>query len=288
MTSSTHPYLRGMRCVIVVPTYNEAATIPTLLAELAQVRSMVVDTVDLLVVDDGSPDGTADLVRSHPGYGDWVHVLSRTSKDGLGAAYRAGFGEALDRGYDAIVQMDADGSHPVAEVPAMLGLLRDHDLVVGSRYVPGGETVNWPMRRRVLSSGANTYARGVLGLRTRDTTSGFRAWRAAALEAVGVLETASSGYGFQVENTWQAERRGLRIVEHPITFTERTAGASKMTADVAREAARLVLRWRMDELTGARARREVRALWDGVPCDDRDSHVPALRSDLRPPGHARR
>ncbi|HWJ80634.1 MAG TPA: polyprenol monophosphomannose synthase [Nocardioides sp.] len=240
-----------MRCAIVVPTYDEAVTVPALVEDLRAVRRQVAGaTVDLLVVDDSSPDGTADVVRATSGYGDWVHLLSRTTKDGLGAAYRAGFAEALARGYDAVVQMDADGSHPASALPAMLDLLHSHDVVIGSRYVLGGRTVDWPVHRRLLSSGANLYARRVLGLRTRDTTSGFRAWRSSALVAAGALGTVSSGYGFQVENTWQAERRGLRIAEHPITFTERTAGSSKMSADVAREAAALVLRWRVAELRG--------------------------------------
>lgn len=240
-----------MRCAIVIPTYNEALTLPSLLADLESVRSVLPDvTVDVLVVDDGSPDGTGDLVKAHSGYGTWARLLPRTSKDGLGCAYRCGFTRALADGYDAVIQMDADGSHPVGSIPAMLSLLLTHDLVIGSRYVTGGCTENWPLRRRLLSWGANRYARTVLGLRTRDTTSGFRAWRASALTAARVLDTTSNGYGFQVENTWHAERLGLRVAEHPITFTERIAGNSKMSTDVAREAAGLVLRWRSDELIG--------------------------------------
>jgi dolichol-phosphate mannosyltransferase len=242
-----------MRAVIVVPTYNEAGTILSLLDAVERHRSTSPEvTMDLLVVDDDSPDGTGDLVRRHPGCGTWVHLLTRTSKDGLGAAYRAGFAAAVDAGYDVVVQMDADGSHPADQVGPMIALLDAHDVVVGSRYVPGGATRNWPARRRALSWAANAYARTVLGLRTRDATSGFRAWRTEALLAAGTLATASNGYGFQVENTWQAERRGLRLVEHPITFTERTAGASKMSTEVAREAATLVLRWRVGELLGRR------------------------------------
>ncbi len=242
-----------MRCVIVVPTYNEVSTIRTLLDGVGRVRDLVPATlpgaeVDVLVVDDASPDGTQDLVRAHAGYGAWVHLLARDAKAGLGAAYRAGLRAALDAGYDAVVQMDADGSHPVDAVPALLALLDTHDVAIGSRYVAGGRTENWPARRRALSWAANAYARTVLRLRTRDTTAGFRAWRASAIADAGVLGTTSDGYGFQVENTWQCERRGLRVGEHPITFTERTAGESKMSADVAREAATLVLRWRLREL----------------------------------------
>jgi len=243
-----------MRSVIVVPTYNEAGSIGPLLDQLTALEAgATFQAPDVLVVDDSSPDGTGDLVRSHPGYPARVHLLTRTSKDGLGAAYRAGFRAALDAGYDAIVQMDADGSHPASAVRPMLDKLADHDLVIGSRYVPGGATENWPARRKFISWGANTYARGLLRLRTHDATAGFRAWRAEALRAAGVLETHSNGYGFQVENTWHAERLGLRIAEWPITFVERVEGASKMTGDVAKEAARLILRWRWQELTGRAA-----------------------------------
>ncbi|MDH2416502.1 polyprenol monophosphomannose synthase [Nocardioides sp. CER19] len=242
-----------MRCVIVVPTFNEAATVKTLINTVGAVRRTMTDaTVDVLVVDDNSPDGTGDLVRRHRAFGEWLHLLPRISKDGLGAAYRAGFAAGVADGYDAVVQMDADGSHPAAEIPAMIALLERHDIVVGSRYVAGGATENWPAQRRLLSWAANSYARGVLGLHTRDATSGFRAWRTSALVAAGVLDTTSNGYGFQVENTWRAERLGLRVCEHPITFVERTAGASKMSPEVAREAAVLVLRWRLAELRGQR------------------------------------
>lgn len=253
VASSGAAYRPGMRCIIVVPTYNEAATIAALLDGVGAARSAAPSTrIDVLIVDDSSPDGTGEVVRRHPAFGDWVRLLTRTSKAGLGAAYRAGFAAAVADGYDVVVQMDADGSHPAAEVPAMLALLQTYDVVVGSRYVAGGATENWPLRRRLLSWGANLYARRVLGLRTRDATSGFRAWRVAALVAAGVVESTSSGYGFQVENTWRSECEGLEVVEHPITFTERTAGESKMCAAVAREAALLVLRWRIGELQGTR------------------------------------
>ncbi|MFI5625077.1 polyprenol monophosphomannose synthase [Nocardioides sp. NPDC051685] len=245
-----------MRCLILIPTYNEAATLPALLSTLSGLRPLVESSaLDVLIVDDNSPDGTADLVRAHDGFGDWLSVLVRTAKDGLGSAYRAGFSAALAQGYDAVVQLDADGSHPAAEIPAMLALLRTHDVVIGSRYVRGGATVNWPLRRRVLSWCANAYARRLLGLSTRDTTAGFRAWRAQALIDAGVVRTTSNGYAFQVENTWRCERLGLRVAEHPITFTERTAGVSKMSPAVAAEAAALVLRWRVSERTMPRPAR---------------------------------
>ncbi|GAB7007126.1 polyprenol monophosphomannose synthase [Nocardioides sp. AN3] len=240
--------------MIVVPTYNESASVAALLEEIATVRSRAAGaSIDVLVVDDSSPDGTGDVIRRHPAFGEWLRLLTRGSKNGLGAAYRAGFSVAVEDGYDAIVQMDADGSHPASEVPAMLHLLDDHDVVIGSRYVPGGATVNWPVERRMLSGAANAYARSMLRLTTRDATSGFRAWRRSSLAAAHVLDSTSTGYGFQVENTWRSERAGLRVAEHPITFTERTAGASKMTTDVAREAAVRILRWRLGELRAGRA-----------------------------------
>lgn len=241
-----------MRCVIVVPTYNEAATVGALLDAVAAIKpGLTPHILDVLVVDDSSPDGTGRIVASHPDFGRSVHLLLRRSKDGLGAAYRAGFAVALRDGYDAVLQMDADGSHSPMAIPALLALLATNDVVIGSRYVAGGRTANWPAGRRALSWAANTYARTVLGLKTRDATSGFRAWNAAAIHAAGVLETTTSGYGFQVENTWSSERRGLSIGESPILFTERRAGSSKMSAAVALEAALLVVRLRVREWLGA-------------------------------------
>lgn len=238
-----------MRCLIITPTYNEASTIEALLRRIGSIRAdLQDDSIEVLVVDDNSPDQTQELVRTHPGFGTWIHLLARPAKDGLGSAYRAGFDTALRRGFDAVVQMDADGSHPVSAIPALLKLLRTNDVAIGSRYLPGGRTVNWPWHRRAVSWAANSYARTTLRLQTQDATSGFRAWRREAVLAAGVLETTSNGYAFQVENTWHCERRGLRLREHPIVFTERSAGQSKMTPAIAREAAQLVLRWRLAEL----------------------------------------
>jgi dolichol-phosphate mannosyltransferase len=254
LPSSKAAYLPTMRCVIVVPTYNEAATIGDLLEAIDAIRTEIAPvSIDVLVGDDNSPDGTRAVVSGHPGFGDWVRILPRASKDGLVAAYRAGFAAAVQDGYDVVVQMDADGSHPASAIPFLLGLLDTNDVAIGSRYVPGGRTENWPARRRVLSAAANTYARSVLRLRTRDCTSGFRAWRAAAIATSGIVATTSTGYGFQVENTRRCERRGLQLAEAPITFTERCAGTSKMSTGVAREAALLVLRWRVREMTNALA-----------------------------------
>lgn len=247
--SGNRTYRQSMSCVVVLPTYNEAETVTATLERLVALDPLGPHgDVHVLVVDDDSPDGTADRVRAHPSYGDRIQLLSRDTKDGLGAAYRCGLAHALADGYETVVQMDTDGSHPVDQIPAMVGLLEVHDLVVGSRHVAGGRTENWPYRRRLLSSAANQCARRTLRLRTKDTTSGFRAWRAPALVRINAVTTTSRGYGFQVENTWRTERAGLRVAKHPIVFTDRSLGASKTTLDVATEAARLVLTWRLGVL----------------------------------------
>jgi dolichol-phosphate mannosyltransferase len=231
-------------CLVVVPTYDEADNIVRLLEEVHRAAP----SADVLVVDDGSPDGTAALVARQPGFGRWIHLLERPGKNGLGAAYRAGFAWALARGYDRIAQMDADLSHPPERLPALFASLDDADVAVGSRYVEGGGVRNWSWKRRLLSSAGNRYVRAVLGTGVRDNTAGFKAFRSSALEQIDVLASASSGYSFQIENTWRAARDGLRVVEVPITFTDRTAGTSKMSAAIAGEALARVLVWRYAEL----------------------------------------
>jgi dolichol-phosphate mannosyltransferase len=231
--------------VVVIPTYNEAEGITTVLD--ASLETMPDLTV--LVVDDTSPDGTAERVLRHPEYGVRVLLLSRTSKDGLGAAYRSGFQWALDHGYDQIAQMDADMSHPPARLPALFTALEEHDVAVGSRYTRGGRIHNWSWSRRLISWGGNVYVRVVLGLPVRDATAGFKAFRKEALEEIGAVTSESNGYCFQIENTWRASRRGLRLAEVPITFTDRTIGESKMTRDIVVEAMARVLGWRWREVT---------------------------------------
>lgn len=233
--------------LVVIPTYDEASTITAVLdAVLTSTPS-----ADVLIVDDNSPDGTADLVRAHPAFLSQVFLLSRAAKDGLGAAYRAGFTWALAQDYDLIAQMDADLSHPPDRLPALFDALADADVAVGSRYVRGGGVRNWALHRRALSRGGNLYVRAVLGTGVRDSTAGFKAFRREALVAIDVLHSESGGYAFQIENTWRASRRGLRVVEVPITFTDRTAGRSKMSGPIAREALGRVLRWRLAELRRA-------------------------------------
>ncbi|MCW2785532.1 MAG: hypothetical protein JWP74_2049 [Marmoricola sp.] len=234
------------RRLVVIPTYDESENIDRV---LDAVRS-VAPEADVLIVDDTSPDGTGDLVRARSASDSAINLLVKPTKDGLGAAYRAGFGWALEHGYDQVAQMDADLSHPPERLPVLFAALDDADVAVGSRYVRGGGVRNWAWHRRAISRGGNLYVRLVLGLRVHDTTAGFKAFSRAALEKIDVLESASNGYSFQIENTWRASRRGLVIVEVPITFTDRTAGRSKMSGSIAREALSRVLAWRIAELRG--------------------------------------
>jgi dolichol-phosphate mannosyltransferase len=228
------------RPLVVVPTYNESENIVDLLDQVLRAAPVV----DVLVVDDNSPDHTGDLVTAHPGFGDRVHLLTRPGKSGLGAAYRAGFGWALEHDYDAVVQMDADFSHPPSRLPALIGALDGHDLAIGSRYVPGGGIENWALSRRIISRVGNLYVATVLGLPVRDATAGFKAWRSTALAKIGAASSQSNGYCFQIENTWQASREGLSVVEVPITFIDRTRGQSKMSSAIVLEAIIRVLGWR--------------------------------------------
>ncbi len=233
------------RVLVVVPTYDERENLPLTLERLAT----HVPDAHVLVVDDGSPDGTGQIAeeiaaRDEPRR---VHVLHRTGKLGLGTAYIAGFHWALDRSYDVIVEMDADGSHRAEDLPKLLAALSDADLVLGSRWVPGGTVLNWPMSRHVLSRGANTYTRLVLGIPLRDATGGFRAYRAPLLRTLALDDIASQGYCFQVDMAWRTVRQGARVVEVPITFVERELGTSKMSRAIVVEALVSVTRWGIAE-----------------------------------------
>lgn len=234
--------------LVVVPTYDEADNIVTL---LDRVRGAV-PGVHVLVVDDDSPDGTVALVTAYAAAADGVFLLSRAGRGGLGAAYRAGFRWALERAYEVVAQMDADLSHPPDRLPALLEALGDADVAVGSRYVPGGRVDDWSPSRRLVSRAGNAYVRVVLGLPVRDATAGFKAFRREALVDIDALGTSSDGYCFQVENTWRAVRRGLRVTEVPIAFADRTHGASKMSGDIVLEAVRRVAVWRWHEVVGGR------------------------------------
>ncbi len=242
------------KVLVVIPTYNEALNVGPV---VARTRAAAPD-VDILIADDNSPDGTGSLADEMATGDSAVHVLHRPGKQGLGAAYLAGFAWGVERGYDVVVEMDADGSHPPESLPSLLDRLRTADLVIGSRWVPGGKVVNWPRHRELLSRGANTYVRGLLGMEVRDATAGFRAFRTSVLPALNLQTVASQGYCFQVDLTWRAAGAGLRIAEVPITFVEREQGASKMSGSIVREALWMVTKW-----GGARRLGQLRRLLPG-------------------------
>ena len=227
------------RVLVIIPTYNESANIELI---VGRVRAAVPDA-HVLVVDDASPDGTGKIADALAEDDQHVHVLHRSGKNGLGAAYVAGFDWGLDADYDVLVEMDADGSHAPEELPKLLGALARADLVLGSRWVPGGAVVNWPKSREVISRGGNLYTRLALGIDLRDATGGFRAYRREVLDTIDYSEVVSEGYCFQVDLAWRAVRAGFRIVEVPITFAERERGESKMSGAIVREALWRVTGW---------------------------------------------
>ena len=231
------------RVVMVVPTYNEAANIGWIVDRLRRAEP----GVELLIVDDSSPDGTGELAEEMAAADSNVHVLHRTEKNGLGAAYLDGFAWALDRGYDVIGEMDADGSHQPEQLHRLLEALRSCDLVIGSRYVRGGSVVNWPLSRQALSRGGNLYVRMLLGLSIRDATAGFRVFRRETLEKIDLASVESAGYVFQTDLATRTVRAGLVVKEVPIEFVERVRGASKMSGAVASESLKLVTRWGLQE-----------------------------------------
>ena len=232
--------------LVIVPTYNESENIERAVERL----HAAVPDAHVLVADDASPDGTgkiADLLAEHD---DRVHVLHRPGKAGLGAAYIAGFDWGLARGYDVLVEMDADGSHAPEHLPRLLAALDGADVVLGSRWVAGGAVVNWPRRREVLSRGGNLYTRLALGIDLRDATGGYRAYKRAVLEAIDYRAVSSQGYCFQVDLAWRVLQAGYRIVEVPITFAERERGESKMSGAIVREAFQRVTRWGISHRAG--------------------------------------
>lgn len=240
MTETDRPGGPLGRVAVIVPTYNERANLEQIASRL---RTAVPDA-DLLIVDDNSPDGTGEAADKLAAGDARIHVLHRPAKAGLGSAYIAGFRWALERDYGVLVEIDADGSHQPQELPALLAALEaGADLVIGSRYVPGGTVLNWPKSREVLSRGGNTYARVMLGIKVRDATGGYRAFRATALRQVGLDEVESQGYCFQIDLALRVIRAGLTVVEVPITFVERTQGASKMSRAVVAEALWRVTQW---------------------------------------------
>lgn len=237
---------------MVLPTYDEADNLAWIVGRLRAAQP----AVHVLVVDDESPDGTGQIADGLAADDDRVHVLHRAAKGGLGAAYLAGFAWALERDFDVIGEMDADGSHQPEELHRLLDALPDADLVIGSRWVPGGTVVNWPVRRELLSRGGNLYVRLLLGLEVRDATAGFRLFHRATLEKIDLSQVRSTGYVFQTDLVTRTLQAGLRVREVPIEFVERVRGDSKMSGAVAAESLRRITAW------GLRERREqVRRAW---------------------------
>ena len=230
-----------------MPTYNERQNLEPI---IGRIRAAAPDA-DILVVDDNSPDGTGKIADELAEADSHVHVMHRTEKAGLGKAYIAGFGWALDHGYTVIMEMDADGSHQPEYLPQLIGAVADEsggaqggaDLAIGSRWVPGGKTVNWPKSREILSRGANLYVKLMLGMRVNDATAGFRAYRASTLRSISLNEVESTGYSFQIDLTLRVHRAGLKITEIPITFVEREHGASKMSRSIIFESFWRVAQW---------------------------------------------
>lgn len=227
------------RTLVIIPTYNEAENIKPI---VSRVRAAVPEA-DILVADDNSPDGTGKLADELAVADDQVHVLHRKGKEGLGAAYLAGFRWGMDHDYGVLVEMDADGSHQPEELPRLLTALKGADLVLGSRWVPGGRVVNWPKSREMISRGGSTYSRLLLGLQTRDVTGGYRAFRTETLQGIGLDEVASQGYCFQVDLARRAIEAGYHVIEVPITFVDREIGDSKMSRDILVEALWRVTAW---------------------------------------------
>ncbi|MEU1078077.1 MULTISPECIES: polyprenol monophosphomannose synthase [unclassified Streptomyces] len=227
------------RALVIIPTYNEAENIKPI---VSRVRESVPEA-HVLIADDNSPDGTGKIADELSAEDDHVHVLHRKGKEGLGAAYLAGFRWGVEKGYGVLVEMDADGSHQPEELPRLLTALKGADLVLGSRWVPGGRVVNWPKHREFISRGGSTYSRLLLGVDIRDVTGGFRAFRRETLEGLGLDEVASQGYCFQVDLARRAVAAGYHVVEVPITFVERERGDSKMSNDIIVEALWRVTAW---------------------------------------------
>ena len=237
--------------LVIIPTYNESENIARI---ISRTRSAV-PYAHILIADDNSPDGTGRLADEIASADDHVHVMHRLGKEGLGAAYLAGFEWGLNEGYEVLVEMDADGSHQPEQLPRLLAALPDADLVLGSRWIKGGEVVNWPKSREVLSRAGNLWTRIALGIRLHDATGGYRAFRRKTLLGLGLDNVASAGYCFQVDLAWRALKAGFRVVEVPITFIEREYGDSKMNQRIVVEALVLTTLWGV-----AHRARQLRAL----------------------------
>ena len=244
--------MTAMRPLVVIPTYNESENIERMLRRIHE----CLPQAGVLVVDDGSPDGTADLVKAVAAELPDVHLLARAAKSGLGSAYRAGFVWGLERGYDAFVEIDADFSHDPAALPSLIAPLEEgFDVSIGSRYVEGGSIPNWSWHRHLLSRGGNLYASAVLGLGVADATAGYRAYSAGILRRLDLGRIRAEGYGFQIEMTYRAKQDGAAITEVPISFVDREAGESKMSSFIVIEALGLVTWWGLGRLVRAFGRK---------------------------------
>ncbi|SDK19511.1 dolichol-phosphate mannosyltransferase [Actinopolyspora mzabensis] len=248
--------------LVVIPTFNERENLRTIVRRL----TTAVPTTHVLIVDDNSPDGTGALADEIAAADERIHVLHRAAKAGLGAAYVAGFDWALRRGYEAIVEMDADGSHAPEQLSTMLEVLPRAGMVLGSRYVPGGAVLNWPWYRSLLSRGGNVYSKWALGVAINDLTGGFRVYRGEVLRELDLHTVASQGYCFQVDLAMRVVETGSTVVEVPITFAERESGESKMTGSIVREALLRVTKWGLRR----RGRRLLASLSRGGPSPRRD------------------
>lgn len=236
-----------MKALVIIPTYNERENVEPLLERIFA----EVPAIEVLIVDDNSPDGTGAIADAAAARDSRVHVMHRPGKQGLGSAYVAGFRYALDRDYEAVFEMDADFSHNPESLPVFLRELEDADLVLGSRYLNGVTVVNWPIKRLILSYSANVYSRVITGMRVKDLTGGFKCFRRRVLESIDWSRVGSDGYAFQIEITFKAWRKGFRIREIPIVFVDRKAGESKMSRRIVYEAAWMVWRLRLLDLFGA-------------------------------------
>ncbi|OGU66256.1 MAG: dolichyl-phosphate beta-D-mannosyltransferase [Ignavibacteria bacterium RBG_16_36_9] len=235
-----------MKILIIIPTYNELENLPRLLPEVLSKD----DGIDVLIVDDNSPDGTSAFIESQMKNNNRIHLIKRSSKQGLGTAYIAGFKYALQNGYDFVFEMDADFSHDPKEIPRFLDEIKNSDVVLGSRYINGVNVINWPMRRLLLSSFANLYTRFITGMPVHDATGGFKCFRIKVLQAIDLNKVKSNGYAFQIEMSFKAWKKGFKVKEIPIIFVDRVKGKSKMSRKIVREAVTMVWKLRLKSIFG--------------------------------------
>jgi dolichol-phosphate mannosyltransferase len=235
-----------MKTLVIIPTYNELDNLPRLLPEVLSQD----DSINVLIVDDNSPDGTAAFVENEMKNNHSIHLIKRSSKQGLGTAYIAGFKYALQKNFDLIFEMDADFSHDPKEIPKFLKEIKDSDLVIGSRYINGVNVINWPMRRLLLSSFANVYTRIITGMPVHDATGGFKCFKRKILESINLDQVRSNGYAFQIEMNFKAWKKGFKVKEIPIIFVDRMKGQSKMSRKIVREAVTMVWKLRIKSIFG--------------------------------------